>query len=58
MVGGSRQAKALRAPEDMDIKLASPMGLVLTPRRLPTEPTGGRGVPKELLNAFPLVAVE
>jgi hypothetical protein len=56
-VGGSRAAKAVRSAADADIQLASPMGLVLTPTRLLTLRTGGRGVPKELLNAFPLDVV-
>jgi hypothetical protein len=57
MVGGQRAASARRA-SDAGIKLASPMGLLLTSHRLLTLQTGGRGVPKELLNTFPLVEVE
>ena len=56
--GGSRHASARRAADEAGVKLASPMGLVLTDRRLVTVSTGGRGVPKEFLNAFPLTAIE
>lgn len=58
LIGGSRQAEARRAAENAGVRLASPMGLVLTNRRLLTVSTGGRGVPKEFLNDIPLAAVE
>lgn len=54
LVGGERKAAARRAVDAAGIELASPMGLVLTSTRLITVKTGGRGAPKELLNAFPL----
>ena len=54
VVGGERKASARRAADAAGILLASPMALVLTSERLVTVRIGGRGVAKELLNAFPL----
>jgi hypothetical protein len=58
MVGGQRQAKARGDAEARGVKLASPMALVLTPARVLTFKTGGRGKTEELLNDFALSDVD
>ena len=53
MVGAGRKAKARKAADAAGIRLASPMALVLTTRRLLTVKTGGRGKVQELLDDYP-----
>jgi hypothetical protein len=58
MVGGHRQSVARRSADAANVRLASPMALVLTSRRVLTFAFGGRGKAKELLNDFSLAQVE
>ena len=58
MIGGSRASDARAAADASGIRLASPMALVLTRWRMLTLRTGGRGRVEELLNDFPLAAVD
>jgi hypothetical protein len=58
VAGGRRQATARSAAEAAGIKLASPMALVLRPRRLLTFSTGSRGRTEELLDEFALAHVD
>jgi hypothetical protein len=57
MFGGQRAAGARRLAEGAGIQLASFMGLVLTPSRLLTFDTAGRGVVRRPLDAFALSEV-
>jgi hypothetical protein len=58
MVGGQRQTKARGDAEALGVKLSSPMAFVLTPARVLTFKTGGRGRTEELLNDFALADVD
>ncbi len=64
MLGGSQQAKAQAGAEDAGIRLASPMAVVVTDRRLLTLELGAvvgmgaGGAVKELLSSVPIAEVD